>query len=60
MIYLYVLIAITVPESQVAKPASQTLSYHAMISTCIEERNRVEKTIDSGLIRLDCVPVRVR
>lgn len=54
MIYLYVLVAISVSDN----PARQTLSYHATISECRAERNRVDSTINKTYIRLDCIRIK--
>lgn len=60
MIYLYVLVAIALPTAEVAKSADQTITYHATMKECIEERNRVEQTINKSYVRLECKPIKVQ
>lgn len=61
MVYLFALIAIAVPDSQVAVPATQTISYHATAAECQTQKNFLEdKEYNRAYIRFDCVPLKVQ
>ena len=55
MMYLYALVAIGLADN----PGTQTIGYYATISECQIERNRINKTINTTYIKLDCVPLKV-
>lgn len=57
MIYLYALVAIAISDP-IANHPLQTISYHSIISECQKEKNRIEPTINTSYIKLDCVPLR--
>jgi hypothetical protein len=60
MIVMFVLVAISVTDTSVAKPATQTLTYHSTAAECQTELNRIYPTVNKSYVRLDCVPLKIR
>lgn len=58
MIYLYALVAIATSDP-IANHNLQTIGYYSIISECQKEKNRIEPTINSNYVKLECVPVKV-
>lgn len=55
---IFVLIAIATGDSSVAVNATQTIGYFATASECQIEKNKIQPTLTSGLVKLDCMPIK--
>jgi len=53
---IFALIAYTLHD----RPYTMTITYHATIAECEAKKNEIEKTIDKYLVRLDCIPLKVK
>jgi hypothetical protein len=55
---IFALIAIATSDP-VAVHATQTIGYYATIAECHVDRNRIQPSITKGLVKLDCIPIKV-
>jgi peptide methionine sulfoxide reductase MsrA len=54
--YIFVLIAIALSDNG----NIQTVRYHSTIQECTKHLEQVKATVDKDLVRLDCVPIKVK
>jgi len=55
-IYIFALIAIAISDNGNV----QTIRYHSTIQECNQHMEKIKSTVDKDLVKLDCVPIRVR
>lgn len=55
-IYIYALVAIALSDNG----NLQTIRYHSTYNDCIAHLEKVKPTVDKDLIKLDCIPVKVK
>lgn len=53
---IFALVAYTLHD----RPATMTITYHATIAECQTKKYEIETKIDKDLVRLDCIPLKVK